>query len=198
METVTAFMTLLLVMDPLGNIPVFLSALKDVPDSRRQKVILRELLIALLVLITFLFAGQYLLNLLGLSQEAIRIAGAIVLFLIALRMIFPQQGGIMGESLQGEPFIVPLAIPCVAGPSTLAVLMLMANSEGERTLDWILALCAAWLVSSLILLASTPLSRVLGQRGLIAVERLMGMILVMISVQMCLDGLANLLPAAGT
>ena len=194
MDTITAFMTLVFVMDPLGNIPVFLSALKEVPDKRRQKVILRELIVALVVLLAFLFAGQYLLDLLGLSQEAIRIAGAIVLFLIALRMIFPQQGGIMGESLHGgEPFIVPLAIPCVAGPSTLAVLMLMANSEGERMFDWVLALCAAWVVSSLILLSSTQLSRILGQRGLIAVERLMGMILVMISVQMCLDGLDKLI-----
>ncbi len=180
-------------MDPLGNIPVFISALKDVPEQRRQKIIIRELLIALFVLVIFLYSGSYLLNALGLSEEAIQIAGAIVLFLIAIKMIFPTKGGILGEQPEGEPFIVPLAIPCVAGPSTLAILMLLANSEGERQLDWLLALVGAWVCSSIILLASTPLSRILGIRGLVATERLMGMVLVMIAVQMSLNGLSEAL-----
>lgn len=189
METITAFTTLVFVMDPLGNIPVFLSALKDIPAKRQQQIILRELFIALIVLFIFLFVGKQLLVFLGLSQESIRISGAIVLFLIAIRMIFPQKGGIMGDSTDGEPFIVPLAIPCVAGPSTLAVLMLLANSGDSRLLDWVIALVGAWLVSSVILLGSTRLSKLLGHRGLTAIERLMGMILVMMSVQMMLDGL---------
>ncbi len=189
MDTLTAFLTLLFVMDPLGNIPVFISALKDVPDERKQKVIVRELLIALAVLVVFLFSGSYILKALGLSEEAIQIAGAIVLFLIAIKMIFPSPGGILGEQPHGEPFIVPLAIPCVAGPSTMAILMLLANSSGERLLDWVLALFSAWACSSVILLASTPLSRLLGVRGLVATERLMGMVLVMIAVQMSLNGL---------
>ncbi len=193
MDTLTAFLTLLFVMDPLGNIPVFISALKDVPEERRQKVILRELMIALGVLLVFLFSGSYILHALGLSEEAIQIAGAIVLFLIAIKMIFPTKGGILGEHHSGEPFIVPLAIPCVAGPSTMAILMLLANSSGERIYDWLLALLSAWLFSSIMLLASTPLSRILGSRGLIATERLMGMILVMIAVQMSLNGLNNAL-----
>ncbi|MFT5084833.1 MAG: multiple antibiotic resistance protein [Lentisphaeria bacterium] len=193
MDTITAFATLLFVMDPLGNVPVFLSALKDVPAERHRRIILRELLIALAVLMVFLFAGKQVLVFLGLSQESIQIAGAIVLFLIAIKMIFPQKGGIMGESIDGEPFIVPLAIPCVAGPSTLAVLMLMANSEGSRTFDWVLALICAWLVSSVILLSATKLSIILGIRGLTAIERLMGMILVIMSVQMMLDGLKTLI-----
>ena len=196
MDLLTAFLTLLFVMDPLGNVPVFLSALKDVPKERRQRVIMRELFIALIVLVLFLLSGHHLLSLLGLSADAIRIAGAIILFLIALRMIFPREGGIMGKSPKGEPFVVPLAIPCVAGPSTLAVLMLMANAEGGETLNWLFALGGAWLVSSAILLASTPLARLLGERGLIAVERLMGMLLVMIAVQMMLDGVKHALGAA--
>lgn len=193
MDTLTAFLTLFFVMDPLGNIPVFISALKDVPEERRQKIIVRELVIALVVLVAFLYSGSYILMALGLSEEAIQIAGAIVLFLIAIKMIFPTKGGILGEQPEGEPFIVPLAIPCVAGPSTLAILMLLANSEGERQLDWLLALTAAWVASSAILLASTPLSRIMGIRGLVATERLMGMILVMIAVQMSLNGLNDAL-----
>lgn len=176
-------------MDPLGNIPVFISALKEVPAERRQKIIIRELLIALVVLVIFLYSGKYILEALGLSEEAIQIAGAIVLFLIAIKMIFPTKGGILGEQPQGEPFIVPLAIPCVAGPSTLAILMLLANSSGERQMDWLFALFSAWLCSSIILLASNRLSHILGVRGLVATERLMGMILVMIAVQMSLNGL---------
>ena len=192
METISAFATLVLVMDPLGNVPIFLAALKEIPEKKRQVIILRELLIALGVLVIFLLCGRQLLNFLGLTEAAIRISGGIVLFLIAIKMIFPQRGGIMGEQSDGEPFIVPLAIPCVAGPSTLAVLMLLANTEGERLMDWMVALIGAWCVSCLILLGSTRLAKILGERGLTALERLMGMILVMISVQMMLDSLSLL------
>ena len=195
METftlLTAFTTLFFVMDPLGNIPIYLSTLKEIPSDRHRQIIIRELLIALGVLLVFLFAGKQLLTFLGLSQPAIGIAGAIVLFLIAVKMIFPQKGGIMGGNHSGEPFIVPLAIPCVAGPSTMAILMLLANT-GESIWQWVAALLAAWTVSSVILLLSTKLLKLLGDRGLTAIERLMGMILVMISVQMMLDGLKGYL-----
>ncbi|WP_105104488.1 MarC family protein [Microbulbifer pacificus] len=189
MDTLTAFLTLLFVMDPLGNIPVFLAALKNVPPRRQLYVIMRELIFALIVLLVFLYGGRFVLAWLGLSQEAIRIAGAIILFLIAIRMVFPMEGGIMGERLEGEPFFVPLAVPLVAGPSTMAILMLMTNSEGEQLWNWTLALLGAWAVSAVILLASSPLARLLGNRGLIAVERLMGMVLVMLAVQLFLDGI---------
>lgn len=188
MSTLTAFLTLLFVMDPLGNIPVFLAALKTVPPRRQLYVIMRELIFALIVLLAFLYGGRFVLAWLGLSQEAIRIAGAIILFLISIRMVFPSEGGIMGERLEGEPFFVPLAVPLVAGPSTMAILMLMTNSGGEQLMDWTLALLGAWAVSAVILLSSAPLARLLGNRGLIAVERLMGMVLVMLSVQLFLDG----------
>ena len=129
MDTISAFITLLFVMDPLGNIPVFLSILKDVDEKRRQWILARELIIALVVLLIFLWGGEAVLNLLGLRQESISIAGAIILFLIAIRMIFPSPYGLMGETPEGEPFIVPLAIPMVAGPSALAISMLMVTSD---------------------------------------------------------------------
>lgn len=188
MDTITAFATLLFVMDPLGNIPVFLSTLKGIPAKRQQQIILRELLIALVILLFFLFAGKQILYFLGLSEESISIAGAIVLFIIALHMIFPLEASVASDKIEGEPLIVPLAIPCVAGPSTLAILMLLANSAEQRTIDWFIALIGAWAVASVILLGSTKISKLLGTRGLAAVERLMGMILIMISVQMMLDG----------
>jgi small neutral amino acid transporter SnatA (MarC family) len=150
-------------------------------------VLVREMLIALVVLFVFLFCGQYLLHVLQLKQESVGIAGGIVLFLIGVRMIFPQQGGVFGDS-EGEPFIVPMAIPGVAGPSAMAAVMLLANSNPGRTVDWSVALFVAWLATALILLSSTYLYRWLGSSVLTALERLMGMLLVALSVQMFLDG----------
>tara|TARA_B100000700_G_C14811416_1_gene745367 strand:- start:95 stop:691 length:597 start_codon:yes stop_codon:yes gene_type:complete len=190
MDILSAGLTLLLIMDPLGNIPVFITVLKNVEsESRKRKILIRELAIALLVLLVFLFIGQYLLQLLNLRQEAVHIAGGIVLFLIALRMIFPKEKGIMGDFPEGEPFIVPLAVPLLAGPSTLAMLILLARSQPDRIFDWFIAVIGAWLVTSLIIISSGKLHKLLGIRGLIAVERLMGMVLVAISVQMLLDGI---------
>lgn len=194
MDILSAGLTLLLIMDPLGNIPLFLSVLNTVEsESRRRKILVRELFLALLVLLLFLFAGEYLLKWLNLRQEAVSIAGGIVLFLISLRMIFPSEKGIMGEMPEGEPFFVPLAIPLLAGPSTLAMLILLARSQPERIFEWLVAVLGAWAVTSLIMLSSTKLNKLLGKRGLIAVERLMGMVLVAISVQMLMDGISTYL-----
>jgi multiple antibiotic resistance protein len=174
-------------MDPLGNVPLFLSILRTVTPERRRIVLVREIGFAYGVLVTFLLVGEYLLRFLGLQQQAISIAGGIVLFLIALRMIFPGEGGLAGPSLEGEPFVVPLAIPLLAGPSTLATVLLL-QSTAPATGRLILALTIAWAVSGAILLSSTFLYRVLKERGLIAMERLMGMLLVMVAVQMLLNG----------
>lgn len=193
MDTLSAFVTLVFVMDPLGNVPIFLSVLKDVEGRRRHWVIFRELLIALFVLLLFLYAGASLLDALKLKEESISIAGAIILFLIALRMIFPSPYGLMGDTPDGEPFIVPLAIPAVAGPSALAITMLLVNTDPTRMLDWTVAVVGAWAVVAVLLMASSLLSRALGHRGLIAMERLMGMILVIIAVQMFFDGVQSFL-----
>ena len=190
MHILSAVLTLFLIMDPLGNIPVFLAVLRDVPAARRRRVLIREVLLAYVVLLAFLFLGQYLLNVLHLRPETISISGGIVLFLIALRMIFPQEGGVLGEALDGEPFLVPLAIPLVAGPSTLAALLLLQRTTDSLGALWI-AMTAAWALTAIILLSSTLFYRVFKQKGLVALERLMGMLLVMLSVQMFLDGIAK-------
>lgn len=188
MELISAVVTLFLVMDPLGNVPLFLSVLKTVPQERRRIVLMREIGFAYVILVIFLFAGDYLLRFLGLEQQAVTIAGGIVLFLIALRMIFPAEGSLVGPSIEGEPFVVPLAIPLVAGPSALATLLLLQSATPSSTGPLLLALTIAWAVSGAILLSSTFLYRLLGERGLTAMERLMGMLLVMVAVQMLLDG----------
>ncbi|EED31890.1 multiple antibiotic transporter [gamma proteobacterium NOR5-3] len=198
MDTVlSAFITLVLVMDPLGNVPIFLSVLKDVDGQRRYWVIFRELLIALGVLLLFLYGGSAALEAMGLRQESISIGGAIILFLIAIRMIFPSPYGLLGDTPDGEPFIVPLAIPAVAGPSSLAIAMLMVNTDPTRMLDWTIALVGAWAVSACILMTSPLLLKALGNRGLMAMERLMGMILVIIAVQMFFEGVSTSLHLQG-
>jgi multiple antibiotic resistance protein len=191
MELMSVAFTLFLVMDPLGNIPLFLSALREVPPERRRRVLVRELLIAYAVLVACLLVGPPLLRSLNLDQESISIAGGIVLFLIALRMIFPSEGGVLGEAIEGEPFIVPLAIPLLAGPSALSAILVLARTAPERTLGWLGALTLAWAASAAILLSSNLFYRVLRRRGLLALERLMGMVLVMLAVQMFLDGLSQ-------
>jgi multiple antibiotic resistance protein len=183
--------TLLLIMDPLGNIPPFLSALRPVEPERRRKILVREILIAYLVLLAFLFAGKYILRLLSLQEETVSIAGGIVLFLIALRMVFPRHDA-TADTLEGEPFVVPLAIPLIAGPSTLASLLLLQQQSTPNSIwQLFLALTLAWLATAIILLSSTILYRLLKERGLIALERLMGMLLVMLAVQMFINGLAK-------
>lgn len=197
MDIITATVTLLLIMNPLGNLPIFLSVLRHVEPKRRRVVLMRELLFALGFMMLFLWLGSSLLSSLGLRQEAVSIAGGIILFIIALRLIFPQPGGVLGLPAGDEPFIVPLAIPLISGPSLLAALILFANQAPEQMLEWTAASVIAWGITATVLMFSNFFLRVLGQRGLNAIERLMGMILVMISVQMFLDGVMAYLTQAG-
>ena len=196
MTILQAALLLFLILDPLGNIPVFLSMLRRLEPQRQRVVLARELLIALAVLMLFLWAGKYALDAMHLRQESVAIAGGIVLFLIGLRMIFPPPEGLMGEIPGGEPFIVPMAIPLVAGPSGMAAVMLMGSKEPDRLGEWSLALLLAWAATSAILFSATSLYRLLGARALTAIERLMGMLLVAISVQMLLDGVTSYFRAA--
>ncbi|MDH3339481.1 MAG: NAAT family transporter, partial [Gammaproteobacteria bacterium] len=189
MTLASAIVLLFLVIDPFGNVPFFVAALKDVDPSRRNRVIIRELLIAYAVMVAFLFFGQPLLRVLGISGPALTIAGGMILFLIALRMVFPIRGRTTQEDIEGEPFIVPLAIPYVAGPSVLAVELLLMSEEPRRWPVWLIAVSVAWAATSIVVLFGNAVTERLGSRGLIAIERLMGMILVAIAIQMFLTGL---------
>lgn len=193
MTIAAAALLLFLILDPLGNIPIFLSMLRTLSPERQRYVLARELLIALGVLMMFLWGGKYALEVMHLRQDSVSIAGGIVLFLIGIRMIFPPPEGLMGELPDGEPFIVPLAIPLVAGPSGMAAVLLLGSNEPDRLMEWSLALMIAWGATAAILFSATYLYKLLGMRVLTAVERLMGMLLVAISVQMFLDGLVGYL-----
>ena len=187
----SATILLLLITDPLGNIPIFVSSLRAVPPARRSRVILREVLIAFAILLTFMFAGQSFLRAMSLSDISLLIGGAVVLFLIALRMIFPPP--VQASPVpQVEPLIVPLAIPALAGPSAMATVLLLVSQAPERRLEWVGALCVTMVVCALVLLGAERLQRVVGDRVITAFERLMGLILVSISVEMLVRGLKAL------
>jgi multiple antibiotic resistance protein len=190
----TAAITLFLVMDPVGNTPVWVSLLGDLPRRRMRWVVVREHLAALVVLLVFAFAGPGLLRLLGVDGPALPIAGGVVLFIIALRLIFPRPGGVFGdEAVGGEPMIVPLAIPLLAGPSALATVTLLASDTALGVGRLLGALGLAWLASLAILLAAPRIATLLGARGMIAVERLTGMLLTIVAVHMVMVGLQDYL-----
>lgn len=188
-DIAVAAVTLFLIMDPLGNMPVFNAVLSRVDPARRPAIVARELVIALAVLLGFLFTGNAILGFLGLSQPSLSIAGGVLLFIISLRMILPGRYEPVADVEKEDPFIVPLAVPLIAGPSTIAVLLLLSSTRPGQIVDWVLALLLAWAGATVLLVASPKLLAVLGTRGSRALERLMGMILVIIATQMLLDGI---------
>lgn len=190
MDLLAFAVTLFLVLDPFGNAAIFHSVLSKVPEARRKRVLVRELLVALVILLAFLFLGKHLLGFLGLRPHTLSISGGIILFLIALGMVFPARS-VLGESEDDEPFIVPLAVPMMAGPSSIALLLLTASKHPQARGSVALAVVAAWLVSALILYASPLLMKALGAKGTRALERLMGLLLVLVAVQMFLDGVST-------
>ncbi|MFD1800850.1 YhgN family NAAT transporter [Mixta tenebrionis] len=189
-EMISATILLLLIMDPLGNLPIFMSVLKHLEPKRRRLVLIREMLIALGIMLLFLFAGEKILAFLNLRTETVSISGGVILFLIAIKMIFPSaESNSSGLPVGEEPFLVPLAIPLVAGPSLLATLMLLSHQYPNHMGYLVGALLCAWGVTVVILLLSGLFLRLLGDKGVNALERLMGLILIMLATQMFLDGI---------
>lgn len=184
---VSATILLLLITDPVGNIPLFANALKHVAPARRPRVILREVLIAFGLLLAFMFVGQGFLQVMNLSAIALQMGGGVVLFLIALRMIFPTPRPDL-EQDQGEPLIVPLAIPALAGPSAMATVLLLVSQQPEKRMEWIAALSVTMAVCAVILLLAQQIQRLVGDRLIEALERLMGLVLVAVAIEMMLRG----------
>lgn len=197
MDLLAFSVTLFLVLDPFGNAPVFNAILLKIPEERRNRILVRELLIALAILLGFLLVGKHILGFLGLSIHTLSISGGIVLFLIALGMVFPTRS-MLGENDGDEPFIVPLAVPLMAGPSSIALLLLTTSKHSESMLSIAGAVAGAWLVSSIIIYLSPRLLAVIGHRGARALERLMGLLLILVAVQMFLDGVSTYTAASGS
>jgi len=186
MSFASAAILLFLVMDPLGNLPLFAAVLREVSPARRRRVLVRELLIALAVLAAFLATGSHLLALLHVTEPALSISGGVILLVISIRMVFPIPS--VQPGVPHEPLIVPLAVPLIAGPSAMTTLLILSRQAPLGQVA--AALLAAWVAVAAILLLSGVLQRLLGGRGLEALERLMGMILIVIAVQMFLEGVA--------
>lgn len=194
----SATVLLLLITDPLGNIPIFANALKGVAPERRTWVIMREVLIAFALLLGFMFVGDGFLRVMGLSGLSLQIAGGVVMFLIALRMIFPPEHGPAPIAAPvEEPLIVPLAVPALAGPSALATVMLLVSQAPERRLEWVAALSVTMAVCAIVLVLAERIQRLVGERLVLAFERLMGLILVAVSVEMMIRGVKLLAAEMG-
>ncbi len=185
---ISSVITLALVMDGFGNIPLFIAALKKVAPERRKTVLIRELTIALLIMVGFLFAGKWFLQAFGIHEYSLSIAGGIILFMISIPLVFSTEEEPKNDPKEDEPFIVPLAIPLVAGPAALSMVMITSAQQSNKWIT-LAAVLMASLINSIILMSSFPLSKLLGKRGLIAIERLTGMILVLMSVDMIMGGI---------
>ncbi|HAM34674.1 MAG TPA: hypothetical protein DEB40_02790 [Elusimicrobia bacterium] len=197
MSLLSCVSILFLVMDPLGNIPMFVSLLRDIPPGRSRRIIWREHAIALFLFLFFLLFGRFLLDMLGIKDPALSISGGIVLFLIAIKMIFPIKEGVFGALPGGEPFIVPLATPLICGPSALTTVLILSSKSDVGFWHLLTAIVLAWTGSLAILTYAAAIGRLLGRRGVTAIERLMGMILTTIAVQMFMNGIAQFLGRAG-
>jgi MarC family membrane protein len=188
----SATVLLILITDPFGNIPLFISCLRGVSSKRRTIVILREVAIAFAILLIFMVMGDRFLRMMSLTDQSLRIGGGIVLFLIALRMVFPHPDGPFGgDTRGGEPLIVPLAIPALAGPSALATVMLLTSQAPGKMFEWIGALTVTMVVCAIVLMLAERIQAWLGERAMTAFERLMGLVLVAISVEMMLGGIRS-------
>ncbi len=188
---VSAFVLLLLVLDPFGSLPIFVSVLRGVAPERRTRVALREAVIAFGVLLVFMVGGQGFLSLMRLSERSLEVAGGVILLIIAIRMIFATGAEIYADASGREPFIFPLAVPLLAGPSAMATVLLLASRQPERIATWVGALTAAMAVSGGVLLAAERIRRLLGASVVSAMEKLMGLVLTAVAVEMILAGLKH-------
>ncbi|WP_428052670.1 MarC family protein [Candidatus Avelusimicrobium stercoris] len=187
---ISSVITLALVMDGFGNIPLFIAALKKVAPERRKTVLIRELSIALLIMVAFLFLGKWFLRAFGIHEYSLSIAGGIILFIISVKLVFGGDEEPKNDPKEDEPFVVPLAIPLVAGPAALSMVMITAAQQSNKFIT-LGAVIVASVINSIILMASFPISNLLGKRGLIAIERLTGMILILMSVDMVMGGIST-------
>lgn len=188
MNLFSLIIILFLIMDPIGNISSFQTLLKDLPKQKRRKIIVREMLIALAAMVLFNFVGEYIFLVLDINETTVQLASGVILFLVAIKILFPSVDSLRANLPAGEPFITPLAIPLIAGPSLLATIMLFARLEPSQPL-MLAAILIAWLMAVAVLLLGSRLQNILGTNGLMACERLMGMVLVMLAIQRFAEGL---------
>lgn len=187
-DLILSVFLLLLLFDPIGNITIFNGLLRAIAPKRRRLIVIREGLIAVFLLIIFVFVGEWVLAALRISTIALEITGGLMLFLIALQMVFPKESNGAIHQLEHEPLIVPMAIPLIAGPASLATVLLASQQSSQRlTMVW--AILIAGGINILALLLGDWLAKIFGKTGMAAMERLMGLALTTMAVQMILTGI---------
>lgn len=186
----TLIVILFLIMDPIGNITSFLQLVDDLPPKKVRWIVFREMLIALAFMLIFNFLGEFIYLVLKLDKQTVELASAVILFLTAIKILFPSSNSLRANLPKGEPFIIPLAVPLIAGPSLLATIMLLAHIETSQP-AMLIAILIAWTAGMVVLLFARQLQRILGQNGLMAGERLTGMLLVMLAIQRGLEGVQD-------
>lgn len=185
---------LFLIMDPIGNVSVYLNLVQGIPPKRVRVVLMREMLIALGFMVGFALLGEVLFSILQVSDITVMLSSGAILFLTAVKILFPTTNSLRANIPAGEPFIIPLAVPLIAGPSTLATIMLFSKIG---SLEWMLGgIIIAWIMSIGVLFAAPFLQKYLKNSGLMACERLMGMLLVMLAIQRFMEGIHYFVCAA--
>jgi MarC family membrane protein len=185
----SALILLLLVLDPFGSLPIFISVMKHVAPERKLTVAVRETIIAFIVLLVFMFSGAKVLELMRLSERSLEVAGGVILLMIAINMVFGHGGTAYGIPEGKEPVIFPLAVPLLAGPSAMAIVLLLASRQPGRVMEWVAALTCAMVVCGIVLALADRIRKLLGRSVVSAFEKLMGLVLTAIAVEMILAGL---------
>ena len=204
---ITAFVTMFVVIDPIGLAPLFVALTQGMTDQARRSIALRATATGMIILLAFAGFGEALLGFVGISMPAFRVAGGILLFLTALEMLFEKRTqrresqSETEDEVRDDPSVFPLAIPLISGPGAIAsVILLMGQRPGVEGAVMVLGATGSVLLIVLgLFLVSGPIERALGKTGITVVTRLLGMLLAALSVQFVLDGLSafGFGPAAG-
>lgn len=181
---------LFLIANPIGVVPVFVALVKDFDAARQRRILLRESIISFLIAVPFIFVGKYFLDALDIESYALSVCGGVLVLIIAIKMIFPDPVTEGGEIVKKEPFIVPIATPMITGGGVLSTIMIIAEQE-KNDMNILLAACVAWIAVTIIVVCSSYLNKILGKRGLIAMEQLMGMLLALLAMNIIVGGAQN-------
>lgn len=179
---------LFLVLDPIGNTGIIATLISGFAKERQRRILVRELLFALIILTVMLFIGSYLLSSLGLSQAAVTITGGIIFFLFAISLLFPGSSMMSMKNLSEEPFMVPIATPLIVGPSSTATVILFSHDPAMTWVSSLAAVIIAWIATAIIVLSGPLLLARVGKLGMMVAERMIGMICALIAVKMVLKG----------
>ncbi len=195
MTLIESALLLFLVVDPFGNLPFVLAVLGNASLPEYRRAITREMLLAFLILLAFTFAGEQILGYLNIEQSSLVVAGGVILFLISLKMIFKSSAEIFEDRYRGNPLLVPIAVPALAGPSAMTTVMILRTQQQVPLEILLAALVMVFAVAWIIFLLGRGINAYLGPRGISALEKFMGLLLNLVAVNMMMQGIKGFLQA---